>query len=1360
MNKFLTRLLCAAAMTCVVATADAATDEAGNKFIYLASGRNNLPPHVQYADEWEEYKVPETAPGSNIYETVVKANDAVFHFHYDLADTSDPSKAWLMNVIHPAHYDYMMPVMQYVGKSGICSSSDVEMMPVYFGDSNHANDWQITPKPHRIRLDLNEMKIYAIPEGHMVLAVNDDSDFSLGRLDRYTSFNYINNYYEPCDELRIRIYDPIAGQWQKPVGGNILQPGKNNTLEFAPASGSGVAFVAPDWKGGVIKGGYQGDATHGSFDILSDAVPKFEPLDFETIYPVGDYSGWVFTEASRLPGEEAIYEIEFPVGTTYFQIYLGNSWDSSALGSDNNATIVDGNKVINLRVRSGGESACFPSPLTAPVTVTFNLTAGTATFPADVDLTMPPVTVGNIPSVNRNALFVQTPYDPYTPWKDCSDAVLSNFQSLQKVSDNTYSGNIYVPAGEFSLRFISEFGAKGSPNTVIAPSSGKDRELVVSGKDAYSSAAMLADDRAGYWTYAGRSQYDMWWGGDVKVTVTTGDSPSVAFDFYKTQDDTPAYEAIYLVGTPQGWDPADGSMPLYPTTNGGYYGTFDIPAGPAEFRFLTSLDSNWDLKYSIGSYSSSFEAERLTLDERASCNLGSDGNWSLDWWGGMMYVYVSTSSGGTYLYVSRNPISFAGEIIDPATSRSVYIYHNGEYAKLAKNSDGLYQGQFYIDHSSDTDSFRLFTKKLPISSDEPEWEGSYSITPVGNGMLEIDEFGVAESAVTFNEGLTTGGAEPFSFKPSSVERYAFVSVDMDNNRVYVEPINCERGTYVYGGLTGVARPTYANRAEFAGHRIPYTGGIIDVPAGKLDICFSQTIADAYDYPGATTAEFTDGVAVCNDGMGWWRVQSPGWKGGKVLVSRNHMVDMSTVHEITACYILSVYPDYEEARVTFTETAPGSLVYKGKCSFRADMAPSMYFQFKQISQGILAVTSRKAWCSGIFGYIFDDEGTVIPANGSVTVPVGFSGAGYNAYNLSFPSLVGDGDMDMTVDLNTATLSVTVSPDNEGLVYEAVSGGNPDLDGITGYSSADIDNGVVIETLLDGGPEGGYDFNLASPDGTVIVPASGATTLVEFDEAGVWSGQFVKRPAARSRSAVRKAASQEATWHFDMPGESNSAVSMLVDEANSRLTIFSSAHNNGYFILSPGHTAQGITNLEQMRSQRLTRSGSGMYVGEITVDDHMAGEVFRVNFFKSCSYSYGLGINTPVWDDKTMLFDLTGDNLVVSNPAYPENSGRFGIGDWYVKAPAGKVAVSFDPVSGILTASRGNSGVENVLADGDGGISVFPGEGRVTIVSSVRASVAVYSVTGVLVRMVDVLPGQTVVELPAGLYIVNRSKLYVR
>lgn len=82
-----------------------------------------------------------------------------------------------------------------------------------------------------------------------------------------------------------------------------------------------------------------------------------------------------------------------------------------------------------------------------------------------------------------------------------------------------------------------------------------------------------------------------------------------------------------------------------------------------------------------------------------------------------MYFYVSPSD--RTICVSREPIEAAGEIIDPSTVKTLYLYNNGEYVKMEKGKDGLYQAQtyLYVDVPDETGEFRLFTKKLPISTE-------------------------------------------------------------------------------------------------------------------------------------------------------------------------------------------------------------------------------------------------------------------------------------------------------------------------------------------------------------------------------------------------------------------------------------------------------------------------------------------------------------------------------------------------------------------------------------------------------------------------------------------------------------------
>ena len=170
------------------------------------------PPHTQYADDWERAKMPETAPGSNIYEIVADTRDlswgAWFRFYYDLADTEDIYSSYNLNIIHPKGGRDAV-AMPMAGRSGIYATDDVEKTSI----TQSTGTWHLPDGKYRFRLDMNENKLYAIPEGEPLLLVRDNDDFSWNLLERYSSLTKINNYYEPGGNLTIRMYDPFNQQW-------------------------------------------------------------------------------------------------------------------------------------------------------------------------------------------------------------------------------------------------------------------------------------------------------------------------------------------------------------------------------------------------------------------------------------------------------------------------------------------------------------------------------------------------------------------------------------------------------------------------------------------------------------------------------------------------------------------------------------------------------------------------------------------------------------------------------------------------------------------------------------------------------------------------------------------------------------------------------------------------------------------------------------------------------------------------------------------------------------------------------------------------------------------------------------------
>lgn len=76
---------------------------------------------------------------------------------------------------------------------------------------------------------------------------------------------------------------------------------------------------------------------------------------------------------------------------------------------------------------------------------------------------------------------------------------------------------------------------------------------------------------------------------------------------------------------------------------------------------------------------------------------------------------------------------------------------------------------------------------------------------------------------------------------------------------------------------------------------------------------------------------------------------------------------------------------------------------------------------------------------------------------------------------------------------------------------------------------------------------------------------------------------------------------------------------------------------------------------------------------------------------------------------------------------------------------------------LTIKEGiASGIATVEANG---MKVINGKGEITIVTDAPASVAIYTLTGAQVRQIELVEGNNVVTLPAGIYVVNRQKVVV-
>lgn len=955
---------------------------------------------------------------------------------------------------------------------------------------------------------------------------------------------------------------------------------------------------------------------------------------------------------------------------------------------------------------------------------------------------------GTAPS--EDVMYVHRSTDNFTPWDGASSEVVSNFEQLTPDGEGNYVGNVTVSANE-KINFISALDGTQAANSVICPQADRTMNFnEISG--LYYSSAVVTNQAAGaYWITPAMN-------GSVTytVTVTPGDKPVVKFEGEKTSNE------IYLIGSPQGWDISDGSMSLKKTVNGGYYGSYNIAAGDVLFRFYTAL-GNWESN-SLGSQYDDMPIDNGTIDGETSYRLYVGGKGSFEfssWSGGMMYMYVEPSA--SKVTFSTAPIAAAGEyaqeIPDPKGVEGLYGEDGEAYTK---HSDGLYYIPFNV--SGDvTRTLKLYTYMLPISHDEPEAEGSYALTlPEGHEWL-FDEFGVAEATFDVQNVVTANVPNHVIVQnPDDVQYMSYaLAIDMDAKKMYLE----RRGevAYLLGALTDGKKPTYATRQQFKEYIVKTGAGFVNVPQDKLDFIYVPSISDAVigiegiDF-SPINLTFDNGIATFITDQSAFRLKSDQWAGGRLYVSGNSVMDARNVEKMYA--VMGNYGGYKSS--ILNETAPGSMVYEGEVAFEDVQNPFLSFSLDSPDEnGMVNVSlASPAYMAGMANNCLKSQ-KLVAKNGKMS-----SGIRFRGFNFGIPSVKGSGALKVTVDLNTMEMTAQLPEENKASVYESVAD-NSSLDEVIATESSTVDNAVTLDAQVNVEEGEAAEFNFASPEGEVIVPASGQATAMKFGADGVWEGDFVKvSTPQRSRSAARKAAAaNDAKWSLSLPeGVTASNVAMLINEDTKKIKVFSSAHkSDGFFLVtSPKELQIGepfyevmpiIENIDVL--PKLAKVSDGMYKGDVTVPETgLRMRVANSLFSNNTGFS---GLSGFGYDELYTAFELADGNDEKSQAAWNMSYAS----EWIVKAPAGKATVTYDEKASKLTVkSDAGLGCEDLTADNGTSFRLVVGEGCVTVMSDGNTDLDFVNAAGAVTKHVSVTAGTTTVNLVPGFYIVAGQKIFVK
>ena len=1279
-----------------------------------------------------------------------------------------------------------------LGASRIYRANNVcdKTIPFPFGDTG--GTW-VLPEPgdYHIKVDLNNgtMELMPLDEVFVILGTPSAPPAE----DEYANqraFSTFKEYIEP-GSLCMSFYSPSKKSWMKMNLKNTgLKEEYSNSIESFESCSSPSPFKLDNWPGGIFDGQWSlsNNGRRNYFYLKTDDVLKGH-ITADELYYTGGSNYWNFyrrIECEKLDDNGKLFKVFIHKGTDYFKIIVPEFWnDLITLGFGGSIKKNEsGDFVMQLRNNQKSENIIFDSPTENDYYALLDLDDLTLTIPADAPLSEYEEIIDTPEYSDR--MYISYPENKDVEiYEDASAVVRNQYQYLEKVDDNTWKTETRI-YGRFN--FVYKLTPKGEPNLNIVPSTDKDMELVFN--DGYAYAFGTLSETPAYWLP------DEAYGNMALITVTKeGDNFKVAIDSEATSHFN---DKIYLIGAPNnGWDINSPNMPLRRTDKGGYYGAFDIPKGEAMFRFYTSL-GDWDWN-SIGAQRDDNPLNFEMNDDgslKTNCVMGK-GSWSFpEWPGGTMYIYVDLST--MIAEFSDHPIENVGNILANVPRQPMkegvfgYTIENPQLKEFEETAPGVfhYSTVLSANHSGE---MLLFSRKLPISPEEKEWKGSYTISLQGDGVIDFKEKHYAEFDIVLNNEIGTQPATPLSMKIRNPHDFQSVDivVDLNEMKLYV----ADFGSMVVvpaGEPTPDAKsaPLYEDRIIW-----DYTGGVVDIPAGKFDVWFS--IFDYNKEPAnKQIVSFKDEpYQICeniNRLMGWQvtGLSAPDWHGGKVFIDRNSVFDLSSVESVK---VFSNNGEEVETGVLY-QTAPGSMVFKGTTKFTvSDKADNFYMHGvglvlaeKTIIELDVNGEEREIYFSVTAGAPcgqhptldppqLSEQSLIFPGDEPVISNILLGCGGFE-----FPNLSGDYTLEITLDLNDMTIEARVTEGSSRTTYTVVAEEGTMLDGLQSYVCRDGNN-FLSSNLYFNAPNNSNNenvFNLLTNHDSIIVPEGGESVNIEFNEMGIWSGKFMEIPAdipsgaSSYLSYARKAARQNAGWCIELPEDSECYIQMLVDETQKTLTVFSVTHNKCFIIEQETQNTTLADIIAGKADLLMPTDTEDVWKGTFDLFEGSASRNILFSAAAAPSYSFGINnyTNGVGWLADNDIFDFSSGNDSITRCAWDRykitvegKTRRYYASNWKLQnAKSGRYEVVYDGNVNLISVTR-ISDTPGLVINPEMAVStpeIIPGYGEVSVIASQPAQIDFFSISGILVKSVNVAEGVTVIRMPAGLYVANRKKICVK
>lgn len=1309
--------------------------------LYLVWDGNYWPePLKENAD-----KIPElTKVSDGVFEIMLtppEGNTAMpfyFSFYTDLLEKriSDISP-FCFNRIMPKR-DCNIPTQQVI-MSELGRSSVYEDGLEYFEFTNLACAFvcsvpNIKNEKLLVRVDFNKEKVYCIPQAAKYAIAEGQEPPTLETVANYVSTSNGQKMVLDNKPLKFRIYD---FQTDSIYGGEIkvlyLKSGaiRTETNEGTLFHSRDEYFEKSNWNNGFITFTSSNKIKYTS--LLSDFTPvALDASQIEKSQIVGAFNEWDTTTGWPLTKKsEGIYTGVYKVNNApaynqhQFKITIPN-WGYN-IGSDPEygCKIGPDGKYYMLAKLDGGNIG-FNRPPTSDVTIEIDCNTGLISFSPNAPLTAKGEAY--VPDMEEKLMgpHLVIPGDTFIPLtKDNAKFLNRTLKVMSPIGDSKYSADITFPNQHFDFYILNSLGETEADADVVIPAD-DGKLLTTQPKVILPTQTGKGIDNAKHWVMGDNTNFY----GDLNANIIYDASTSkITISAISTgleSDNYSNWDCIYLIGTPNNWNISDGSMPLYRTTDGTYYGEFQFPSGTNTFRFYTEL-GDWGEENSFPSFGSSSDGAdtiKIYADNAPSQYIATQGkgDWEIYQYNNKkLYFKVDLNLG--LLTISQTEFPHAGQ------AKSMWAYFNNEYRKFENTANP--EDRLYLNTSSFDDITLL--KNIPeYRVTDSNWKKSIIYTLPSE--TDMSEFGYIV------RNITEEGDESISAKDIGIGKDDDFRMSIVDNQIYISDLNYKS---MVVAIDEEPTPCFSNAKEFNDRLYNYNGTLVQpiyLAKGDHILRFCDFSAphntdsskDSYviDFSNSNYKEF-------NNSENYWLIighsfELKNWPGGNLMINKGkQFFNLDAVTEI--CF---TNDNQDSDIVNAQESEAGTGVFKLKSyTDTFGVLPRFFLNIENHKIPLGGKNFSNEWSVDIPDMnLYNEKGDY-----GVAKPVMPS-----EYIYTLPEVI-NGYVDMQIDVKNMTMTFNVSSED---IIPAVA------------TTINGENGGADETMFTPVAEKktavtGQFGNLEAQDYTLHVgPAT---------EASKAKRKYNRQPPKRldfDINGMAKASynpSGENEWNFNM--KSNGSVYMMLDKEAKEMTLFNESAFDGYYVvvsdIAKGTVYPTISSYDPMKPNVMTLDENGKYTGsfEIPASEStltIGSSIGDKNGFSPTRSISGFnGAQTRDFTEVSQEnpFEETAIRTDGMNSTFNVNSDN-----------AKSVDVEYDPVERTIRFYAQNIRVKGVEVDTPKIVSV---DGGILVSADEEMSISIYNLQGSIVTKANVRPGETKkISLDKGIYVTSIGKVVVK